>query len=207
MSGFFLAVEGVDGVGKSTLLAGLRSRFESKGREVIVVREPGGTPLGEAVRALLLHESKVPIGAEAQMLLFLASRVQLWEEQIAPTLAKGAVVLSDRYHLSTLVYQGIAGELGEERATEVCQAVLKDRRPDLHVILELPEDEAARRRAARPSEEPDRFEEKREFLEKVRAGFEQTTGLPGDRLERVSAEGSPESVLERVWKVVERVAT
>ena len=207
MSGFFLAVEGVDGVGKSTLLAGLRERFEAAGREVIVVREPGGTPLGEAVRNLLLRDAAIPIGAEAQMLLFLASRVQLWEEHIASTLAKGAVVLSDRFYLSTIVYQGIAGELGEARATEVCHTVLGDRRPDLHLILELSEAEAARRRAERADEEPDRFEEKQAFLEKVRAGFETTVGIPGDRIERLSAEGDRETVLERVWKVVERVAT
>lgn len=207
MKGTFLAIEGVDGVGKTTLIESLRLRYEAAGRVVVTVREPGGTTLGEEVRNLLLRREEIEIGAEAQMLLFLSSRVELWRQEIEPALRAGHVVLSDRFHLSTIVYQGIAGELGEERATEVCQAVLKERRPDLHVILELSEEEAARRRSTRPSEEPDRFEEKREFLEKVRAGFEQTTGLPGDRLERVSAEGTPKAVLERVWKVVERVAT
>ena len=123
-SGSFVAFEGVDGAGKSTQIQRLATVLESQGLEVLVVREPGGTEVGEEVRQILL-ESETPLRAETQLMLFLASRVQLFEERIAPALERGAVVLSDRYHLSSMVYQGFAGELGVERTAKILEAVLE----------------------------------------------------------------------------------
>lgn len=200
MRGTFVALEGVDGVGKTTQVDLLRAQLESCGRTVLTVREPGGTDLGESIRELLLRREDILIGAEAQMLLFLASRVELWEQRIAPAIESGSVVLSDRFHLSTVVYQGAAGTLGEERAIEICHAVLGDRRPDLNIILELPVDRTRKRIGA----DPDRFERPAGFLESVAEGFAETRGLPGDRIARVSAEGTPEAVAARVREEVVR---
>lgn len=201
MSGAFIALEGVDGVGKSTQVEILRARLAAAGRSVQVVREPGGTPLGEAIRELLLSREEVPIGAEAQMLLFLASRLELWEERIEPALRRGEVVISDRFHLSTIVYQGIAGALGEARAVAVCREVLADRRPAVIIVITLPVERCRERLGAAW----DRFESAPGLLERVARGFETTAGLPGDRIERISGEGSAAEVAERVHEVVRRV--
>jgi len=201
VSGLFVSLEGVDGAGKSTLAHHLRRRFEEQGREVVLVREPGGTALGEAIRTLLLRREEVVIDPEAQMLLFLASRVQLLETVILPALDRGAVVLSDRFHLSTIVYQGIAGSLGEERSVRVCSAVLGERRPDLHLVLDLPLELARERRG----KEVDRFERSEEFLARVVEGFRSTSGLPGDRIVRIPATGAPEEVARLAGEEVDRV--
>jgi dTMP kinase len=201
VSGAFVALEGVDGVGKSTQAELLRARLAAAGQGVQVVREPGGTALGEAVRELLLARREITIGAEAQMLLFLASRLELWEERIEPALRRGEVVISDRYHLSTIVYQGIAGALGESRAVAVCREVLGDRRPAISIVITLP---IARCRE-RLGGEWDRFESAPGYLERVAEGFATTAGIPGDRIERVSGEGSAEEVADRVEEAVRRV--
>jgi dTMP kinase len=201
VSGFFVALEGVDGVGKSTQVELLRARLAAAGRPVLVVREPGGTALGEAIRELLLARGEVPIGAEAQMLLFLASRLELWEERIEPALRRGEAVISDRFHLSTIVYQGIAGAIGESRAIAVCREVLGPRRPSLSIVITLPVARCRERLGAAW----DRFESTPGFLERVAEGFAMTPGIPGDRIERVSGEGSAEEVAARVHEAVCRV--
>ena len=201
MKGTFLAIEGVDGVGKTTLIESLRLRYEAAGRVVVTVREPGGTTLGEEVRNLLLRREEIEIGAEAQMLLFLSSRVELWRQEIEPALRAGHVVLSDRFHLSTIVYQGIAGELGEARSIAVCQSVLGERRPDLNLVLELPLGVARTRLGS----DRDRFEKEDAFLERVATGFATTCGVPGDVIARMSADGTPEEVAARAWQEVARV--
>ncbi len=203
MSGLFIAIEGIDGVGKSTQVDRLASHFEQAGRTVLKVREPGGTTLGESVRELLLRREEIEIAPEAQMLLFLASRVELWRQEIAPALASGQVVISDRFHLSTIVYQGIAGALGEARVTAVCAEILGDRRPDRNLILELPAPVARERLGT----ELDRFERGAEFLESVAKGFAVTNGIPGDRIDRISAEGTPDEVEARLLKVVSDVVS
>ncbi|MEE8142775.1 MAG: dTMP kinase [Planctomycetota bacterium] len=196
--GFFIAIEGVDGAGKSTQVALLAKRLRAGGRAAVMVREPGGTPLGEEVRSILLKKHEVPITVEAELLLFLASRVQLYEQCIRPALEGGSVVISDRYYLSTLVYQGIAGGLGEARAAELCERVLGARRPHLHLVLEVPLEDCRRRLGAGE----DRFEGRPGFLERVHDGFTRVQGLPGDGIVRVSGEGSSPEVAERIYEEV-----
>ena len=193
----FIAVEGIDGVGKSTQVRLLAERLERDGRATLTVREPGGTELGEQVRKILL-ESSTPLEVEAELLLFMASRVQLFEEKIAPALADGRVVISDRFHLSSIVYQGIARGLGQDRTSQIVWGVLGDRRPSCNVVLTLPlEDCVARLGAA-----GDRFESQPDVLAAVWRGFQETEGLPGDRIVRVDAGGTPEEVAARVFEGV-----
>ncbi|HIA27302.1 MAG TPA: dTMP kinase [Planctomycetes bacterium] len=201
MSGRFIAFEGVDGCGKSTQLQRLKERLESAGEKVVTVREPGGTHLGEAVRDILLGDDQVAISPETQMLLFLASRVQLLEELISPALSAGSVVLSDRFHLSTVIYQGYAGSVGEAPAADLCLAVLGDRRPDLNLILQLPVAECKRRLGA----SRDRFEMNPGFQERVAEGFSTTVGIPGDLIVRIDGSGECEEVSDRLWQEVQRV--
>ncbi|MGE3166524.1 MAG: dTMP kinase [Planctomycetota bacterium] len=198
LTGRFVAFEGVDGCGKSTQVALLAARLSREGRPNLVVREPGGTPLGEEVRRILLHRQELPLHLDTETLLFLASRVQLFEEKVRPALASGVVVLSDRYHLSTLVYQGWARGADAARLRTLLQCVLGDRKPTLHVVIDVPIEQCLSRLGA----QPDRFERDPEFLARVSEGFTQVVGLPGDRIARVSGIGEPSAVAERVYAEV-----
>ncbi len=191
----FIAIEGIDGVGKSTQVRLLAERLEAEGRSTLTVREPGGTELGEQVRRILL-ESSTPLEVEAELLLFMASRVQLYEERIGPALRDGRVVISDRFHLSSIVYQGIARGLGEQRAGQIVWGVLGDRRPSINVVLTLPLADCV----ARLGGEGDRFESQPEVLEGVWHGFQESEGLPGDRIVRIDGAGPPEEVAARVYE-------
>src|SRR5262245_56166039 len=110
--GLFLSLDGPDGGGKTTQAAILADWLRAQGRRVVTCRDPGGTPLGEErIRPILLDRTTVPLGLRAEMLLYMASRAELVEEIIQPALAEGQVVISDRYLLANLVYQGFAGGL------------------------------------------------------------------------------------------------
>jgi len=134
-AGRYVAFEGVEGAGKSTIVAMVASRLIESGEKVVVVREPGGTPIGEGIRDVLLHGRDMADWTEA--LLFAAQRAQLADEVIAPALAAGSWVLGDRSVYSSLAYQGGARGLGIERVREVNRAGLGDVWPDMVVLLRL----------------------------------------------------------------------
>lgn len=136
MSGFYLALEGVEGAGKSTVSDLLADRLRASGRVVVQVREPGGTELGEEIRRLLLHAGKVAPWAEAA--LFAASRAQLVTEVVRPALQRGEVVISDRSLYSSLAYQGHARRLGVEAVRVLNHAVLEGTLPHLVVVIDVP---------------------------------------------------------------------
>lgn len=142
MSGY-VAFEGVEGAGKSTVIAGVARRLEEAGDEVVVVREPGGSPLGEGIRELLLHGPTMVPWAEAQ--LFAAQRAQLAHEVIRPALARGAWVLGDRSVYSSLAYQGHARGLGIDAVRVVNEAGLGGTWPDVVVLLDTDPEEGLRR--------------------------------------------------------------
>lgn len=131
----YVAIEGVDGAGKSTVARHLAERLEARGEDVVAIREPGGTPLGEEIRALLLHGGEMTAWAEA--LLFAAQRAQLAAEIIGPALARGGVVVSDRSYYSSLAYQGGARGLGVDEVRAVNEAGLDGIVPDLVAVLWL----------------------------------------------------------------------
>jgi dTMP kinase len=174
----FVSFEGIDGSGKSTQARLLSTRLEEAGREVVLTREPGGTPLGEAVRDLLLHAGDVAPWAEAA--LFAASRAQHVEELIRPALDRGAVVVCDRYVDSSVAYQGGARRLGIDAVLELNLAAVGGVMPDVTFLLLL-EPEAA---AARVGTTPDRIErEDAAFRSRVDAAY------------RVLAERFPERIV------------
>ncbi len=133
MIGRYLAVEGVDGAGKTTIAGALVAALEARGEDVLPVREPGGTPTGEAIRRVLLHSDDL-VAAWTEAMLFAASRAQLAAEVIGPALQAGKVVVSDRTVYSSLAYQGGARGLGIEKVRRVNEAGLQGVWPD-HVLL------------------------------------------------------------------------
>jgi len=177
VSGRFITFEGIDGAGKSTHLDWYAERLREAGREVVLTREPGGTELAEALRALLLRET---MGAQTELLLMFAARQDHLERRVRPALANGTWVVCDRFTDSTLAYQG-AGRKGPiERIRQLADWVHGDLWPDRTYLFDLPAGEALRRRSlARPA---DRFEaEDLAFFERVRAGYRAQAAAEPDR--------------------------
>lgn len=144
--GTFIAFEGGDGAGKSTQVARLAATFEATGREVVVTRQPGGTGLGSALRDLVLHGDDVTPRAEA--LIFAADKAQHVEEVILPALARGAVVLTDRYTDSSVAYQGAGRALGASEVARLQDWAVAGATPDLTVLIDVDPAEGRRRRGA-----------------------------------------------------------
>ncbi len=169
--GLFVVLEGGEGVGKTTQWNRLASTLRAVGHEVVAVREPGGTNAGDAIRALLLDPSSA-LAPAAEALLFAASRAQLVHEVVEPALARGAMVLVDRFLLSTYAYQGAGRGLPMEALRGVNALATGDRRPDLTLLLSLPFDVAmSRMRGRGPADRLER--EDLPFHERVRAAFEE----------------------------------
>ena len=199
MSGAFVTFEGIEGSGKSTQAGRLSERLRRAGRDVVLTREPGGTALGRQLRALLLA-AESPVLPEAELLLYAADRAQHVAETIAPALARGAVVLCDRFLDATLAYQGVARGLGSEAVLALHRRAPLDLRPRRTVLLDLdPAVALARARgrdAARggPLDEG-RFEaEPLDFHRKVREGYLAIAAAEPDRVRVVPAADDPERV-------------
>lgn len=194
----FISFEGLDGCGKTTQAKLLADALEEEGREVVRVREPGGTSAGERIRELLLDPA-ARIGPAAEALLYAAARAQLVDEVIRPAIERGADVVADRFIDSSLAYQGAARGLGIDRVLEVNRMATGDVMPDRTLLLRLPNSEATARRSA----SPDRIEaEGSTFHDAVADGFDEAARRFPERIVVVDASGSREDVLERVREVV-----
>lgn len=170
--GKFLTIEGTEGVGKSTNLAYVRDWLAARGIEVVVTREPGGTPLAEQIRHLLLSKRDESVDETAELLLVFAARAQHLAQVIKPALARGAWVLSDRFTDATYAYQGGGRGLSKATIEQLEQLVQGDLRPDLTLILDIDVQLGLDR--ARQRGELDRFEsETIVFFERVRAAYRQ----------------------------------
>src|SRR4051794_21791067 len=166
--GLFLTLDGPDGGGKTTQAAALADWLRERGLEVVTCRDPGGTPLGDRLRGILLDRGTVGLALRAEMLLYMASRAQLVEEVIRPALAAGRAVVSDRYLLANVVYQGYAGGLPVDEVARVGLSATGGLVPDLTLILDVPPDVARSRVGAAR----DRIEDRpAAYHDKVREGF------------------------------------
>ncbi|MFH1972518.1 MAG: dTMP kinase [archaeon] len=193
MKGLFIVVEGGEGCGKGTQIRRLKEYLESKGRDVIVVRDPGQTSAGEEIRNILLH-SKSDLSSETQMLLYTAARNQMQEEIIKPALNGGKIILCDRFDLSTYVYQVMVQKANPDMFESLKKHVL---RPDLEIVLDVENVEEALERARKASGKYDRFESKNiSFHYSIRDTYRQTWA-------RIIPAGTIEEVWERVKKEID----
>lgn len=194
--GTFITLEGPDGSGKTVQAERLRAAVAAAGREVLLVREPGGTAAGERIRAILMDrdESSVHLTQRADALLFMAARAQLVERVIEPALARGTVVISDRYLDSTLAYQGFGGQLGIAELTPVGRFATGGLRPDLTILFDLPVEVGLARKS---DAETTRFEAHfdRAFHERVRAGYLALAAAEPDRWVVIDASAPEADVL------------
>lgn len=171
MTGKFLTLEGTEGAGKSTNLRFIEKWLTEQGADVVITREPGGTEIGEAVRAILLNQDYTEMHDDTELLLMFAARAQHLREKILPALAEGKWVISDRFTDASYAYQGAARGMGFARIAEIEQWVQQGIHPDTTFVFDLPVEIGMARVAARGTE-TDRFEqEKQDFFEKVRGAY------------------------------------
>ena len=206
--GLFITFEGSEGCGKSTQVQRLAARLTAAGQQVLLTREPGGTPIGEKIRHLLQFDA---VGAamhpETELLLFEASRSQLVREVIRPALEQGQLVISDRFYDSTTVYQGVARKLDPQTVQQLNAFAVGDCRPDLTILLEVDVATARARmlRRVRPvSSAPDRMEQEPvEFYERVCAAYRQLAEREPERVHCVDGSGSPDEIEAKIWERVQ----
>ncbi len=198
-AGRFITFEGIDGAGKSSHIEALATWLRQQGQEVLLTREPGGTPLAERLRELVLHAPMDPL---TEALLVFAARRDHLVHQIEPALARGATVLCDRFTDATFAYQG--GGRGFDLAVlaQMEQWVQQGRQPDLTLWFDLPAATAAGRRAA--ARAPDRFEDQDlDFFERVRAGYALRCAGAPQRFARIDAEATREAVWLQIAAAVQ----
>ncbi len=171
--GKLISFEGSEGSGKTSQIARLAERLQKLRRDVVTVREPGGTEIGEQVRSIIVHNSKGDeMTPETELLLFAAARAQLVREVILPALMRGAIVLSDRYLDSSTVYQGIGRNLAADPVNKINRFAVGNVMPELTIVIDVPTKVGLARIRQRASDLPNRMErENIDFYDKIRAGY------------------------------------
>jgi dTMP kinase len=203
-TGKLISFEGSEGSGKTSQIARLADRLQRLGRNVVTVREPGGTEIGEQIRNIIVHNSRGDeMCPETELLLFAASRAQLVREVIAPALLKGAIVLSDRFLDSSTVYQGIGRKLAADPVSKINLFAVGSVMPDLTVVIDVPTRVGLSRIRQRATDLPDRMErENIDFYDKIREGYlVLAKGMPG-RFVVVDGQKDEAETERRIWKAV-----
>ncbi|MUM78395.1 dTMP kinase [Pseudodesulfovibrio sp. F-1] len=205
----FVTFEGIEGTGKTTQIARLRDHLESKGREVFLTREPGGSRVGQELRQMLLHVDNSDLTAITELFLYLADRAQHVAQIIKPQLEAGRVVLCDRFADSTIVYQGFGRGLDIDMLKKLNEVAVNGVWPDLTIVLDL-DPELGLDRATRRNMEDDktlaegRFEaEHLSFHRRIREGYLTWAALNRDRIKVADASSAPEEVFGRIRALID----
>ncbi|MDH5444642.1 MAG: dTMP kinase [Gammaproteobacteria bacterium] len=202
--GKFITIEGVEGVGKTTSIAFIEDYFKQLSQDILLTREPGGTPLAEKIRDLLLDARQTSITDNTELLLMFAARAQHLEEKIVPALEAGHWVICDRFTDATYAYQGGGRGIEISRIASLEEWVQGALRPDLTLLLDLPVDEGLKRAGERST--PDRFEqEKQAFFERVRETYLGMARAEPQRYRVIDASGSIEAVQSRIKTVLDEL--
>ena len=207
MTGKFITFEGPEGSGKSTQVKRLVEKLEAQGIKVLCTREPGGTVTGEAIRNILQHDAvDEPLGEQAELLLFAASRAQLMDRVVLPVLERGEWVICDRFIDSTLAYQGFARGMDIDTLDRINDFAINGRKPDLTLLLDLDIGRGFQRLEERYADgkgSADRFErEGIDFHLRVRDGYHKLSEREPDRFRIIDADQVVDEVASNVWKVV-----
>lgn len=206
-NGLFLTFEGVDGGGKTTQMRRLVEHLRALGHIVVESVEPGGTRIGKQVRSILLEAVNKDLSPMAELLLFFASRAQAVDEVILPALAKGHIVVSDRFTDSTLVYQGCARGLGVEAVRDLDRIACRGLAPKLTLCLDLDIEAGLARARARNIEggktETRLDDESLAFHRRAREAYHQLARTEPDRLKLIDASQPPDAVAADIWRWVE----
>lgn len=201
MAGLFITFEGIEGSGKSTQIDLLEKALEQQGKTVLKLREPGGTPFGEALRKAVL-ESAEQLDPVAEAMLFASSRAQLLKEKIIPALAQNQVVIVDRFLDSSIAYQGFARELGLPTILEIHSHGVLKTHPHLTFYLAIDLETSMKRQAARGNPK-DYFEkENHQFYQKLIAGYEECTKVFPQRIKKIDATGNTSTIQQEIMKNV-----
>ena len=209
--GIFITMEGPEGSGKTTHIARLAEKLRGLGCEVLTTREPGGTPAGEAIRDVLQHDKRgEAMSAQTETLLFMASRAQLVRGVIMPALARGAIVISDRFADSTIAYQGYGRGQDIEALQTLSEFAVDGAEPDLTLLLDLDVRRGFERLTKRYGNGKgghDRIErENMAFHRRVRKGYLALAGRAPRRFRIIDADRGLEEVADAIWNVVRKVA-
>lgn len=200
--GIFITLEGIEGSGKTTQVERLRELLLENGHEVLVTREPGGSPIGEKIRDILLDTSHKEMAPLTELLLYEASRCQHVYEVIRPALEAGKVVICDRFYDASTAYQGHARGIGIEKVKNLNLVATDGQKADLTIVLDLPVTDGLRRLG----QNLDRIEgETVGFHERVRQGYLELAGSEPARVKVIDATGSVEDTFEKVKTIVEDI--
>jgi dTMP kinase len=198
--GIFITLEGIEGSGKTTQASRLKAYIEERGPEVVMTREPGGSPIGEQIRQILLDPDNEVMVALTELLLYEASRCQHVEEVIKPALERGAWVICDRFFDASTAYQGYGRGLDVSTVQELNLVATRGRKPDVTIVLDLPVDTGL----TRLGKDLDRIEaEAVEFHERVREGYLRIAGDEPGRVKIVDATGGVDETFARIKTVVD----
>lgn len=200
--GSFITFEGIDGSGKTTQLSGIAEYLENQGKEVLKLREPGGTLIGEQIRTILLSRGNMAMSVETELMLFAAARAQLVREVIEPALAEGKWVLCDRFMDSTTVYQGYGRQIDLQLIGQLNSIAVGRCKPDLTLLFDLSVEAAGARLAAR-SDKSDRLDlESKAFAERIRKGYLELASAEPSRFKIIDAERSSADIEKQIKSIL-----
>ena len=200
----FITFEGPDGSGKSTQLRMLASALREEGREIVTTREPGGTEIGDQIRAVIMNMKNKAMDPRTELLLFNASRAQLVEELIRPSLAAGKVILCDRYADSTMAYQGYGHGLDKDELRRLLNFATGGLKPDLTLLFDISAEAGLKRRLSNHDEWNRMDDYALQFHERVRGGFLELAAADPERWVVIDADRDPDVIHAEVLDIVKR---
>ncbi|MHB8962528.1 MAG: dTMP kinase [Saccharofermentanales bacterium] len=205
MKGLFITFEGIDGCGKSTQIELFRRRIEEAGFDHILIREPGGTPIGENIRGILLDKENTGMKPETELLLFEAARAQNVRDVIMPALSEGKIVLCDRFADSSLAYQGYGRQLGADVVKTLNDYATGGISPDLTFFMDITPDDARNRLSVRKRETDRLDQENLEFMHRAREGYLAIARSDPGRVKVIDAQNEKFANSEEIFRIFKEV--